>query len=325
MKRGISTAGLVVFLLVDVVLVYLALRPPSAESASTTPSVVTSASADATEPTETPAQGAEAPTSPTATPRDAATSSTEGQSSPRPVRILLAALDLEVAWRATVGTCAAGGATLSITVDGGTTWDEVEPPAGTISRIQPLDLDRGFIVGGAEGCAQDQFTTEDGGQAWAGPVALVGGWARKLDVPTEVTTPQSPAARPCGDDTVLDLSRTSSQQAEALCSDGSVRVTEDGGVGWSDSGEASGAVALANRLEGGVLTTYVVRLRAEGCDGLQVAKVVQGIEPGEVACIEADAPTGGNVALSVAEGAGWLVVDDRTWVSGPDLTVWEEA
>ncbi|ADU47706.1 hypothetical protein [Intrasporangium calvum] len=322
MKRGISTAGLVAFLLVDLVLVYLALRPPAVGTAPATPRGVVTSAPVAT--VGAPAPGPDGTLSPT-TPRTAPTGSTVGQRSPRPVRVLLAALDLEVAWRATVGTCAAGGARLAISVDGGATWDDVEAPSATISRIQPLDRDEGFVVGGVEGCGQDQFTTRDGGRAWAGPTALVGAWARRLDRPTEVTTPQSPTAEPCEGDIVIDLSRTSAQQAEALCSDGGVRVTGDGGVSWRDSGQASGALALSNRLEGGVLATYVARVGVEGCDGVQVAKVTQGADPVEVACIRSVRATGGDVAISVADEAGWLVVDDRTWVSGAGLTVWEEA
>lgn len=323
MKRGVSTAGLVVFLLVDIVLVYLALRPPATLTSTAAPSVTrtTPLVPETVEPAET---GAPQTTVPTGT-TTSGTLDSIGQLAPRPVRILLAALDREVAWRATVGSCATGGATLSISVDGGTTWDDVEAPADTIARVQPLDRQRGFIVGGVDSCAQDQFTTEDGGRTWAGPDALVGGWARRLDVRSEVTTPQSPAATPCGGDAVIDLSRTSADQAEALCREGGVKVTDDGGVTWRDSGEAEGALAISNRLEGGVLATYVVRAGVAGCGGLQVAKVTRGVGATEVACVDAAQGSAGNVAISVAAEAGWLVVGERTWVSGADLTDWEQA
>jgi hypothetical protein len=188
-----------------------------------------------------------------------------------------------------------------------------------------LEPGRGFVIGGVDGCGQNEFTTADSGESWTGPRALVGGWARNLDVPNEVTTPQSPAARPCGTGTVLDLSRTSAEQAEALCRDGSVKVTVDGGVSWRDSGEATGAVALSNRLEDGILTTYAARAGVEGCEGVQVAKVEQGVEPTAVACIESARAAPGNVAISASSEAGWLVVGDDTWTSGADLTEWQQA
>ena len=121
------------------------------------------------------------------------------------------------------------------------------------------------------------------------------------------------------------LSRTSATQAEALCLDGSVKVTNDSGATWSDSGEAKGALAFSNRLEGGTLTTYAARGGVEGCDGVQIAKVVAGEEPAAVACVETKRPTPGTVAISASPQAGWLVVGDETWVSGADLTAWEQA
>lgn len=316
MKRGLITAGLIAFLLLDIVLVYWALRPPpvtpAADAAPTGSS--TGGAAPTTPPTSTP------PTSP------GTTGPTETANvRPRPVGILLVGLDSDVAWRATTGTCKDGGATLSITRDGGSSWDEVESPARTISRVQPLTGGTGFIVGANRGCDENEFTTDDDGATWVGPRPLVGGWARKLDQPNEIVSPKDGSSRPCGDQNVLDLSRTSAEQAEALCADGSVKVTNDSGATWSESGEAEGALAFSNRLENGVLTTYAARAGVEGCDGVQVAKVVSGKEPTEVACVESTTPNPGSVAISASPEAGWLIVGDEAWVSGADLTAWEKA
>jgi hypothetical protein len=195
----------------------------------------------------------------------------------------------------------------------------------TIARIQPLEPGRGFVIGGVDGCDQVEFTTDDGGESWTGPRALAGAWARKLDAADEVTTPQQADSRPCGDQSVLDLSRTSADQAEALCLDGSVRATEDGGVSWRDSGEAEGALALSNRFEGGVLTTYVARAGVEGCAGVQIVRVARGQEPTDMACVEAAKIAPGRVALSASSEAGWLVIGGNTWTSDADLTSWEQA
>ncbi|HKX68273.1 MAG TPA: hypothetical protein VJN29_13730 [Intrasporangium sp.] len=230
-----------------------------------------------------------------------------------------------MAWRATTGTCTEGGAELSVTRDGGASWDEVEVPARTISRVQPLTGGTGFIVGSDRGCGQSEFTTDDDGATWVGPRPLVGGWARKIAAPNEIVTPEDANSRPCGDQDVLDLSRTSAEQAEALCRDGSVKVTNDSGATWSESGQAEGALAFSNRLEGGVLTTYAARAGVEGCDGVQIAKVIRGEEPAEVACVETTEPTPGSVAISTSPEAGWLLVGDEAWVSGADLTAWEQA
>ena len=196
----------------------------------------------------------------------------------------------------------------------------------TISRVQPLTGGTGFIVGADRGCGQSEFTTDDDGATWTGPQPLVGGWARRLAEPEPGRqSPEDGNAQPCGDQIVLDLSRISAEQAEALCRDGSVKVTNDSGATWSDSGEAEGALAFSNRLEDGVLTTYAARGGVEGCDGVQVAKVVRGEEPTEVACVETPRPAPGSVAISASPEAGWLVVGDGAWVSGADLTAWEQA
>lgn len=319
MKRGLITAGLIAFLLVDIVLVYLALRPPpvtpSADPPSTAPSTATAA------PTKSPPSTSTPRTSPAPT----TAPETGTAQSARPVGILLVGLDSDVAWRATTGTCGDGGAQLSVTRDGGASWDEVDVPATTISRVQPLTGGTGFIVGADRGCGQSEFTTDDGGATWTGPQPLVGGWARRLAEPNQVVTPEDGNAQPCGAQIVLDLSRISAEQAEALCRDGSVKVTNDSGATWSDSGEAEGALAFSNRLEDGVLTTYAARGGVEGCDGVQIAKVVRGEEPTEVACVETPRPAPGSVAISASPEAGWLVVGDGVWVSGADLTAWEQA
>ena len=320
MKRGLITAGLIAFLLLDIVLVYWALRPPPV-----TPAAVGAPAG----PTTGPTTGGEAPTTPpTSTPPKSpgTTGPTEtGSLQPRPVGILLVGLDSDVAWRATTGTCKGGGATLSITRDGGSSWDEVDVPAKTISRVQALAGGTGFIVGADQGCDENEFTTDDDGATWTGPRPLVGGWARKLSQPNAIVTPKDGNSRPCGHQNVLDLSRTSAEQAEALCGDGSVKVTNDSGATWSESGTAEGALAFSNRLENGVLTTYAARAGAEGCDGVQVAKVVRGKEPTEMACVESARPTPGSVAISASPEAGWLIVGDEAWVSGADLTAWEQA
>ncbi|WP_353511274.1 hypothetical protein [Intrasporangium sp.] len=321
MKRGLITAGLIAFLLVDIVLVYVALRPPPVTPAAV--GIPTGSSTDGAASTTPPRSTSQPQTSPTGSGTTGPTGTANLR--PRPVGILLVGLDSDVAWKATTGTCRDGGATLSLTRDGGSSWDEVKVPPTTISRVQVLSAGTGFVVGADRGCGENEFTTDDNGGTWTGPRPLVGGWARKLAQPKEIVTPEDGSSRPCGDQNVLDLSRTSAEQAEALCLDGSVKVTNDSGATWSESGEAEGALAFSNRLEGGSLTTYAARAGIEGCPGVQVVKVVRGKKPAEVACVKTPMPTPGSVAISASSQAGWLVVGDQTWVSGADLTTWEQA
>lgn len=309
MNKRAATIGLGAFLLADIVLVALALRPP---------------------PVNTDLEASPASTArPAATARDTGTTAaptntaTTQAASAAPVQRMIVGVDADNAWRATMGTCEAGGSLVQVTVDGGKTWTKGSSPSKAVARIQPLGGGVGFVYAAGPGCSLEEWTTRDNSATWTGPKAIVGGWTRQVAQNTEVATPNDPAATPCGKVAVLDLSRTSAEQAEALCANGKVLVTNNGGTSWADSGSAPGAVALSNRLEGSVLTTYAAQLTSS-CAGVQVVKVIQGRAAAPVACVETEtAPEAGQVGISAAATAGWLVVGDEVWTSGADLTTWE--
>ncbi|MBW8729678.1 MAG: hypothetical protein JF622_01470 [Terrabacter sp.] len=239
-----------------------------------------------------------------------------------PVTRLVSALDAATAWRATTGTCKAGGATVEVTADGGQTWTRLRSPARAVARVQPLDEARVFVIGAGPACSLEQYASRDAGRTWQTPTAVSGGWARRLDQPTQVLTPKEAAATPCGDAVVVDLSRTSAAQAQALCADGSVVVTDDGGTTWTGSGDAPGGVALSNLLVDNTLTTYAVRI-VGACKGVQLVEVVKGRNAAVVACVPVATPERGSVGLSVTDRAGWIVSGNQTWISQGDLTSWK--
>lgn len=319
MKKRWATIGLGAFLLIDIILVALALRPPSVpESGTPLAGTTTRTSAP-------PSGGAtsSSKTTPATTTTEATTTTKAGR--PVPVQRLIVGLDADTAWRATAGTCKGGGSSIEATTDGGKHWTEGKSPARAIARIQPLQIGSGFILAAGADCSLREWTTADNAATWTGPKVISGGWARDLSQQSVVLTPGDPAAQPCGAQLVLDLSRTSAEQAETLCADGKVKVTNDGGSSWGDSGTASGAVALTNRVEGSVLSTYAARLNA-ACAGVQIVKVVQGRSATPVSCVQTTAtPEPGQVGISASARAGWLVVGDETWTSGPDLTQWQRA
>lgn len=315
MKNRVATAGLVAFLAVDVALVALALRSghPSSDQLPATSSTRT---ADLT---------TGAPATPTSRTTTRPTTGTPGGTSgvkAVPVSRLVSALDAATAWRATTGTCDRGGATLELTTDGGQTWAKVQPPTRAISRVQPLDATRAFTVGSGADCTPRQYASRDADQTWQPPTAVTGGWARRLDEPTQVLAPAESAAKPCGDAVVLDLSRTSATQAQSLCADGSVVATGDGGTTWTESGAAPGAVALSNLVVDQALRTYAVRI-VGACKGVQLVQVTKGRSPGVIACVPVTDAQRGDVGLSVTERAGWIVAGDQTWLTQGDLTSWK--
>jgi hypothetical protein len=321
MKHRLATAGLVAFLAADVALVAVALRT-GRDQAGALPSVTRTAAL-----TTDPATGpAATPTTKPVTPRASSRPSDSATSPPAaavPVTRLVSALDAATAWRATTGSCDAGGAVVEVTTDGGETWTRLRSPARAVARVQALDENRAFLIAAGADCSLRQYSTNDVGGTWQAPTTVSGGWSRSLDDPTSVLAPQQERTAPCGDDVVVDLSRTSAAQAEALCGDGSVVVTNDGGVGWSDSGDAPGGVALSNLLVDKTLTTYAARIVSD-CKGVQVVRVIEGRNASIVACVPVTAPVRGKVGLSVTDRAGWIVSGNQTWVSLGDLTSWKQ-
>ncbi len=316
MKNRVATIGLVAFLAVDVGLVALALRPN--RSPSEPPSTIPASSQ-----TTVPGSGGSSTGSGTS-PAASATTTETAVASVAPVGLLLSAVDGQTAWRAKSGSCDSGGSTVELTTDAGKTWTKLTSPVKAVARVQPLDQNRAFLIGAGASCNLKQYNTSDAGQTWQAPGVVTNGWSRRPDAPTEALTPQDEHAKPCGSQVVVDLSRTSVTQAEALCATGDVRVTNDGGSTWSDSGSAPGAVALSNYLDGDTLTTYAVRV-VSACDGLQVVKVVKGRSANVVTCIRGASPKKGAVGLWASADAGWIVNGDETWTANGGLRSWQKA
>ncbi|EWT02863.1 hypothetical protein N865_03115 [Intrasporangium oryzae NRRL B-24470] len=318
MTKRVATIGLLAFLALDIVLVVLALRPPrTTDAAPTVPTPVTTSS---TSVGATPTTGDTTSTGSTST-----TGTGSAGSRPAPLTVIVNGLDATVAWKATTGTCGSGGATLAVTKNGGARWSVVKAPTEAISRVQPLDTQRAFVVGASTACRLRQYSTTDLGSSWTGPSAVSGGWARRLDQPSTVVTPAQDAAQPCGGKAVVDLSRTSAQQAQALCVNGDIVETGDGGQTWVSAGKASEAVALANRSASGRVTTYVARV-VPSCDGVQIARVADGKDPVQLACVATTVPaTPGRIAISTPDEGGWLVVGDETFTGTRDLKAWTKA
>jgi hypothetical protein len=308
MKNRLATVGLLAFLAVDVALVWFALRPVSPLAGSGAPS--TSAPTVSTTETGTPSDSSSSEP-------ETSTTTKQPTTEPVPVSALVTALDATVAWRGTAGTCDRGGSTLETTTDGGATWSEVTPPARALVRVQPLDEKRVFAIGAGADCSLQQYVSPDTGATWDAPTSVAGNWARRLDDPTKVVTPKDSGAEACDGAVVLDLSRTASTDAQALCANGDVVETTDGGSTWSAAGSATGSVALANLASGG---TYVARI-SDSCAGVEVTRVTAD-RTTTLACVKVKTPKPGEVGIAVTTDSGWLVIGDQTWVSDGRLRSW---
>ena len=306
----VATLGLVGLVALDVALVGMALRSTESSGFATGPGATDSArvTASPSSPSSTPT----ATNSPTAT--VAATAAPAA-----PLRTMLVAVDTQRAWRASTGSCPAGGAKLATTSDGGKTWADAKAPLRTIVRIRPTDGQAAFVIGADSSCVAQLKDTTDGGGAW-GSTSNVGlAWFRDPKNPSAVGAPGSSTSLPCGERPVLDLTVISTGSARVLCADGLVRATTDTGSSWTDLGEATGAVALGVSSTN-LGQTYVARVGVPGCAGVQIKRVDQSVA---TSCIETSAPREpGQIALSLVSGGGWLAIGDTTMRSTDDLATW---
>lgn len=308
-RLGIT--GVMALVALDVVLVGLALRSNHVSGIDTSP--VGSAAIDSATATNSPT-----PTHP-ATPKATGAATTTPAVPAAPLQTLLVAIDNQRAWRVRVGSCAAGGATVVTTTNGGKTWSDAKAPLRTIVRVRPTDGQAAFIVGAGSSCAAELQSTSDGGATWGWGSAVGSAWFRDPENPRAVRAPGASTSQPCGKSAVLDLAVLSPDAARVLCADGLVRSTTNVGSSWTDSGKANGAVALAV-LSANPAQTYLALLDAPDCIGVQVRRVDQSVATSCIATAVPRAP--GQIALSLVDGGGWLTVGDTTMRSTDKLVTW---
>lgn len=300
----LGIAALAAFLVADVVLVGLALRSTQAGA----------------EPAGAPAGaggGVSAAAPHTGTPAPAPTESTRAPAGPAqgPLTVGIVAVDADTAWRFTAGTCADGGSTLSITSDGGATWEPRVVPFEATMRIRVRDDGTAFAIGSDAECSPRFRQAERDAASWGAETAVPEAWYRDPRNPAVVGTAAGTRVRPCGSSAVLDLSIID-DAAQALCADGRVRAS-DTGAEWTAAGEVPGALTIAAT----AARTLAVRT-ADGCDGLAV---VDARAPDTVVgCAEVDAAElkPGSLSLSVKDGHAWLLAGDVLLRSSGDLSEW---
>jgi hypothetical protein len=297
----VATAALLALVALDIPLVGMALRSTHTSGIDTSPVSSAPASVDSTT----------APASPSPTASLIAAKA--------PLQIMLVALDNQQAWRASAGSCSAGGASMATTVDGGKTWAKRNANLSRIVRVQPSDIRAAFVIGANSSCAAELKDTSDGGGSWIGGGYVGAAWFRDPSNPMVVRAPGPSSSQPCSSHAVLDLAVLKGGSARVLCADGLVRSTTDNGAVWSDVDTVDGAVALAvstvNPAE-----TYVARLGAQNCAGVQILRVRQLVV---TACVKVTIPKDpGQIAMSLVKGGGWLAVGSRTMRSTDDLVTW---
>lgn len=295
--RRLSLAGVGALVVLNVVLVGLLLTrptPPPVEE----PDVSASSAAREGEAEETSAPRTKTSPEPLPTPTVRV----------EPARRLLADADERVAWRATVGDCESQGS-LEHTTDGGETWEELPLELAPIGRIRVLGVQRLFVIGGAGDCEPTYRASASGGASWTtSDEYLVGSWYLHPDDGDAMSAPVGEVDTPCG---VAGLAGLDAAHAAVLCTDGSLRLTDDGGAGWRESAPPVEAAAVGVADEG-----YVLAGATDTC-GDAVAVVLTDVTGAPVtapSCLDPAAEAAGDLAVS-ARGTGvWLWAGDEVSV-----------
>lgn len=237
-----------------------------------------------------------------------------------PLTRLVLAVDATHAWRVDVGSCADGGAAVATSSNGGRTWTAHDAPVKAITRLRATSARSAFVIGADGSCAASMRNTSNGGTSWTSGGGVGSSWYRDAAAPKVVHTPRGAEARPCrGGAKVVDLLPVSTARATVLCADGQVRATSDSGASWSASGSAPGALAAAS--DGGT-DTWVARAGDQGCDGIAVVRASRPTDVIGCAKVSLTGVEPGQVALSAAGSAGWLLVGDQTLHSTDGLKTW---
>ncbi|MCW2568743.1 MAG: hypothetical protein JWN54_2840 [Mycobacterium sp.] len=219
------------------------------------------------------------------------------------------------------GTCAAGGAAVQVSTDGGDTWTDAEVPVRTVLRVLVTGTGAATMIGAGTDCRPASYQTTDAGRSWVRSGDTAGTWHRYGSAVARLHVPSRDAALPCPAGVALtDLAPGSVTRATVLCSDGSLHQTTDGGTRWTRRGELGGAVAI-NQSSVDRLVAAVTGV--PGCSGVQVQTSDDGgttwVAAGCAAGARSEAAVG--VTFSDAE-RGLLVTRDATYRTSDGGASW---
>jgi photosystem II stability/assembly factor-like uncharacterized protein len=303
-KLGIVLVALMVA--GDVVLVYLAVRHVGGDSAPLADVVATPW------PTPTKTLPPSPDPKPTAKPR---------RTPPSAERVLVDIGAGRAMSRAVVGACGKGGGAVELSPDGGRTFSRASlPGADVILRVASTDADDAYVVATDEECADvTTYVTTNGGADWDPVDGSEGSWHRLAKAGDQIHAPSGTVNVPCaGSTTVRGFSTLSTYQAYALCTDGMVLATDDGGESWSERGELEGATDLDFVSEGRGLAVVMGR---RSCAGIAVLATGDGGESWESrACVETSEL--GMPDISADGDRAYIGLGKRVWYSADRGATW---
>lgn len=294
---GWVIAGVVAFVVVDIVLVWFAI------------SSTRSAAAD---------QDAASEVLPTlATPVTAApTPAREPDVAVEPLTAVLAAADASVAYRAVTGPCPATPAALEVTGDSGVTWTPAAPAEAASIREAFTDGTEvvSIVASQTDGCAPELLRSFARGAEWQVTEELATRWHL---ADGQVVAPSGASSVPCA--APVQLAQRDPSAAAVLCDDATVAATTDGGTTWTSSGQIDGAASVAPSADG----YRVAVTRRDDCAGAQVVPISPALEVGAPGgCLPSDAADGATVLATAGDGTVWIWSGDVVARSSDGGTTW---
>jgi hypothetical protein len=223
--------------------------------------------------------------------------------------------------RATSGACGSGGGKIELSSDGGKTFSPSDLEAAeVVLRLAVSDADNAKVVVADSKCETvTTFATENGGGTWFEDDPMT--WNKAAKPAAKVKAPEGDVDVPCGSGaSVLSLSTLGEQQAYALCSDGTVARSDNGGGDWEKQGTAKDAADL-DFIDGE--NGLAVVTGASSCAGIAVLKTADsGGEWAEHGCIETDAAEMADIS---ADGErAYVAAGKAVWFSDDGGESWEQ-
>lgn len=212
---------------------------------------------------------------------------------------LLAVGGQGVLWRATVGSCDAGGGLVQVSLDAGATWGDVVLPSTTLSSVRAIVTGpanaQASVVYTDEACQLAAQRTFDGGGGWqTNPDVLA--VTSYLSGDGSIVLAGSQVAAPC------DEPRMVRGPSAVLCADG---LYVGSAAGWS--APVGEVVAIAPYDEQRVVAAST---GDESCAGVSVSFVSIGDgSQSAVAC--AEVPVGSDVAVGAGGTTAWVWSGDE--------------
>ena len=91
-----------------------------------------------------------------------------------PLEVGVVAVDADTAWRFVVGACAKGGSTVTVTRDGGNTWEPMVAPFDATVRIRVRDTGGAFAIGSDDSCTPRFRQAAKDATTWGSPRSVPG-------------------------------------------------------------------------------------------------------------------------------------------------------